>query len=95
MAKRRSCRRTMQEDAFHDRAVKLRKMTDEQLCRHIDAETESAYKKGQQEGQANEGELEKQVLKFITTLQLSKIPGIGVVTINKLLKVAEENGYIQ
>jgi len=27
-------------------------------------------------------------------LQLNKIPGIGAVTINKLIKVAEENGYL-
>ena len=31
---------------------------------------------------------------FIAFLQLNKIPGIGAVTINKLIKVAEENGYL-
>ena len=32
---------------------------------------------------------------FLAELQTSKIPGIGAVTINKLLKVATEHGYIQ
>lgn len=31
---------------------------------------------------------------FIAFLQLNKISGIGIVTINKLMKVAEDNGYL-
>lgn len=31
MAKKRSCRRTEQEQEIHEKAVKLRKMTDPQL----------------------------------------------------------------
>ena len=31
MAKKRSCRRTTDENIIHDKAVKMRKMTDEQL----------------------------------------------------------------
>ena len=38
---------------------------------------------------------EKNTQDFISELQTSKIPGIGAVTINKLLKVATEHGYIQ
>lgn len=30
MAKKRSCRRTVNEDKVHEKAVKIRKMTDEQ-----------------------------------------------------------------
>lgn len=36
MTKRRSCRRTVDEDKIHDKAVKLRKMTDEQLVHYIE-----------------------------------------------------------
>ena len=36
MAKKRSCRRTADEDKIHEKAVKMRKMTDEQLCKYID-----------------------------------------------------------
>ena len=42
MAKKRSCRRTENENILHDRAVKLRKMTDEQLITFIDNQVESA-----------------------------------------------------
>ena len=34
--KKRSCRMTDTEKEMHDRAVKIRKMTDEQLCKYID-----------------------------------------------------------
>ena len=32
MAKKRSCRRTVNEDKVHEKAVKIRKMTDSNLC---------------------------------------------------------------
>ncbi len=41
MAKR-SCRRTDEENRNHDRAVKIRKMTDERLCAYIDSLTDDA-----------------------------------------------------
>ena len=34
--KKRSCRMTDTEKEMHDSAVKIRKMTDEQLCKYID-----------------------------------------------------------
>ena len=34
--KKHSCRMTDTEKEMHDRAVKIRKMTDEQLCKYID-----------------------------------------------------------
>ena len=36
MAKKRNRRRNGQERAYHERAVALRKMTDEQLVKHFD-----------------------------------------------------------
>ena len=35
MAKKRSCRRTVNEDKVHEKAVKIRKMTDEQLVQYV------------------------------------------------------------
>lgn len=35
MAKKRACRRTPKEIQDHDMAVKVRKMTDQQLCEYI------------------------------------------------------------
>lgn len=44
--KKRSCRMTEEEKAMHSRAVKLKKMTDAQLCEFID----HTYGKGMEEG---------------------------------------------
>ncbi len=44
--KKRNCRMTEQEKAMHERAVKLKKMTDVQLCEFID----HTYGKGMEEG---------------------------------------------
>lgn len=44
--KKRACRMTEEEKAMHDRAVKLKKMTDAQLCEFID----HTYGKGMEEG---------------------------------------------
>lgn len=95
MGKKRACRRSCEENAMHEKAVKLRKMTDEQLCEHLDNviafSEENGYKKGLEACKSKEG---NNVSEFLELLQASKIPGIGAVTINKLLKVARENGYI-
>lgn len=82
---KRNCRRTSEETRIHEQAVKIRKMTDEQLIKYIENREDQAR---------NEGK-EDQIKGFFTEIQTSKIPGIGAVTINKLLKVAKENGYIQ
>lgn len=44
--KKRACRMTEEEKAMHNRAVKLKKMTDAQLCDFIDR----TYGKGMEEG---------------------------------------------
>ena len=41
--KKRNCRMTGEEKNVHERAVKLRKMTDEKLVEHIDHIREEAY----------------------------------------------------
>ncbi len=96
MGKKRACRRSDKEIMMHERAVKLRKMTDEQLCDYIDSANalseEKGYKKGF-EACKKESKAGK-VSEFLEKLQESKISGIGIVTVNKLLKVARENGYI-
>ncbi|MDD3230901.1 MAG: hypothetical protein PHE09_17045 [Oscillospiraceae bacterium] len=44
--KKRNCRMTEEEKAMHDRAVKIKKMTDAQICEFIDR----TYGKGMEEG---------------------------------------------
>lgn len=46
MAKKRNCRRTVDEDRIHEKAVKLRKMTDEQLVNYVEDRVEKSQKRG-------------------------------------------------
>lgn len=46
MAKKRSCRRTQDEDKIHDKAVKMRKMTDEQLVHYVEDRVAKAKSEG-------------------------------------------------
>ena len=50
MAKKRSCRRTSEEDMIHDKAVKMRKMTDEQLVNYVEDKVEEARNEGYEQG---------------------------------------------
>lgn len=50
MAKKRSCRRTVDENRIHDKAVKMRKMTDEQLVHYVEDRVNKAHSEGFNEG---------------------------------------------
>ena len=55
---------------------------------------EKARSEGFNCGKASASKKQDGAKEFIAFLQLNKISGIGAVTINKLIKVAEENGYL-
>ena len=46
MAKKRNCRRTTDKSLIHDKAVKMRKMTDEQLVHYVEDRIEKARSEG-------------------------------------------------
>lgn len=50
MGKTRSCRRTEDENKIHDKAVKMRKMTDEQLVHYVEDRVEKARSEGFNQG---------------------------------------------
>ena len=52
MSKKRSCRRSDNENVIHDKAVKIRKMTDEQLVHYIEDRVEKARSEGFNKGKA-------------------------------------------
>jgi len=99
MAKRRSCRRTNEQDAFHEKAVRIRKMTDEQLCTHIEELTDEAYDRGYQKGMENvpvaKEEKTNPVKEFMDLISGGTVKGIGCATVSKLMRLATENGYLQ
>lgn len=78
--KKHSCRMTDTEKEMHDRAVKIRKITDEQLCKYID------------DTQSKNDTRDKSVSKFLTCV--AGLKGIGKTTENKLYYLAREKGFI-
>ena len=82
MAKKRNCRRSNLERTQHDTAVKIRKMTDEQICDFIN---EISVSKSNAD-----------ITRFLDKLEESKGIGNGISTktIAKLRKIAVENGFI-
>lgn len=101
MAKKRSCRRSAEEDRQHDIAVSIRKMTDKQICTHIEKVRKEAwdkghnagYKAGHEDAGKENGNSKESVNEFLKAIQLAQIKGVGVATISKLMVYAQENGY--
>ena len=82
MARKRNCKRNNLERTQHDTAVKIRKMTDEQICNFINEISES---------KSNDD-----ITRFLDKLEELKGIGNGISTktIAKLRKIAVENGFI-
>ncbi len=107
MAKKRSCRRTNEENAAHAVAVRIRKMTDMQITEYMEEIRKKAYEEASDDakdaGKAIcescdrnvHAKKEPTAQDFIDVLKKEKIPGIGAVTISKLLEVAKRYGFIQ
>lgn len=89
--KKRSCRRTGFEQEQHDRAIRVRKMTDAQLCAYLD-ELEGRNRSIV----ISQDELEKVINGFIDSLATRSDTGLRVsdATIRKIRAMAVENGYL-
>lgn len=91
MTKRRSCRRTIEEEKIHEKAVKMRKMTDEQLVHYVENRVEKARSEGR-----NESKKGLTIIKFLEELSVpGTVPGVGAATIEKLRGFAKGEGYIE
>lgn len=82
MSKKRNCRRTGLERTQHDTAVKIRKMTDEQICDFI--------------SEISSSKSNDDITKFLDKLEELKGFGNGINTrtIAKLRKIAVDSGFI-
>lgn len=89
MAKRRSCRRTVDEERIHEKAVKMRKMTDEQLVHYVEDRVEKARSEGRNE--EKKGGSLKSFLNALTVPGV--ISGVGPATVDKIKRYAEEGGF--
>lgn len=101
---------TQQQREIHNRAVKIRKMTDEELVKRFDASVTATVKLP--ESSEDRAELERVVSEkysgiiqteqddvfgikeFLRELEETNIRGIGKITIKKISAFAKEKGYI-
>lgn len=77
MGKKRKCRMTDEERQIHEEAVKLRKMTDQQLIDVVQAQYRIGFNDGMKYNKDN----------FMKAI--AEIKGIGAVTIAKIVKAVE------
>jgi len=95
MSKTRSCRRTPEETAIHERAVKIRKMTDEQIIEILEKIDADAWNKGflygREDGMKNVPDVRYEIAAFIE--DVAYLPGIGKATVEKMKSVAEKRGF--
>ena len=96
MAKKRSCRRTEDENRIHEKAVKMRKMTDEQLVHYVEDRIEKARSEGFNKGKQKAASAPKMDLASIIE-EIGRIKGIGTAKLEDIKTVLErkleaENG---
>ena len=84
MAKKRSCRRTADENIIHEKAGKMRKMTDKQLVDYVEGCIEKARSgcPGQGEGQKEGAHPQLSAAEFVE--EIGRIKGIGTATMCKI-----------
>lgn len=82
--KKKSCRMTENERQKHERAVKLRKMTDDQLCAYVDSL------------EGRERKSVPSIEDFIRHLagKVGSGNGIGQSTVDKIARIAMEDGFM-
>lgn len=83
MAKKRSCRRSEDESIVHEKAVKMRKMTDEQLVHYVHDRVEKARSEG-----FNQGRKKLAGMKINVQLIIEDIGGIKGIGETKLHEIS-------
>ena len=99
--KKRNCRLTPAERERHEEAVKLRKMTDEQICAHLDEIRSAGYKAGYSEGKRDRPAAEaedqhRSVKDFLARLtwMAGTGNGIGPGTVAKVKVFAKKEKFV-
>lgn len=87
MGKTRSCRRTDDENKIHDKAVKMRKMTDEQLVHYVEDRVEKARSEGFNQGKKNTPEIDTEMI----LEEIGMIKGIGAVKIQEIRTILDRH----
>lgn len=93
---KKNCRMTLDERKQHDEAVRLRKMTDQQLVAHVRHIQDTSYRRGYNAAmnsmpQQSEGE---SLEAFIKALSDGRCKGIKSAMASKIMDFARTEGYI-
>ena len=86
MRKRRGCRSTAEERFIHEKAVKIRKMTDEQLVDYVEGRVQQARNEGFYQGKEQNPQIS--VTEFVE--EIGRIRGIGEGTMSKIRKLLDQ-----
>lgn len=86
MGKTRSCRRTEDENKIHDKAVKMRKMTDEQLVHYVEDRVEKARSEGFNQGKKTSPAIDTDKI----LEKIGMIKGIGTVKLQEIRAILEQ-----
>lgn len=89
MAKKRNCRRTTDENIIHEKAVKMRKMTDEQLVYYVENRVEKARSEGFNQGKRKNSKYKPINIEEIMK-EISKVRGIGVTKLTDIQGIFEK-----
>lgn len=89
MGKKRNCRRTTDENIIHEKAVKMRKMTDAKLVHYVEGRVEKARSEGFNKGK----EVKAETLQYIIidfAEEIGRMKGIGMVTMSKIRELTDK-----
>lgn len=89
MAKR-NCRRTKDESRIHEKAVKMRKMTDEQLVHYVEDRVEKARSEGFNKGKSQAPKKQHINIEKII-YEISNVKGIGAVKLQYIKEIIEKH----
>lgn len=88
MAKKRNCRRTTDENIIHEKAVKMRRMTDEQLVNYVENRVEKARSEGFNQGKGNAKAIPKVNITEIVD-EIGSVKGIGAAKLQVIRGILE------
>ncbi len=90
MGKKRTGRRTTDENIIHEKAVKMRKMTDEQLVHYVEDRVEKARSEGFNQGKEQAPKYKSADIEKIIN-EVGNIRGIGKTKLAEVQAVLEKH----
>lgn len=94
MAKKRNCRRTTNEIIIHEKAVKMRKMTDKQLVHYVEDRVEKARSEGFNQGR-NQAPKHKPVSIETIINEIGTVRGIGASKLEDIQVILKKHLEVQ